>query len=327
MTSAELLSDLDETVARQRALGNSAAFDKDNGWAWIIDRRHHLVRLPLHEYREVPVRSLWPLLRSPGVWSAEFLTKPSDTSSSNAIHYVAAGDKFGLELMGAKRRSRVRKSMGTYAARPTTGAFVRLHGLKAAADTASRHGLAPPSAVGFQGWMWRLEFSGAEFWCASRNEYSIDAWAAVRVTGNTAVIPLAKSVSEELTPSPNEALVFAMCQHYFSDREVNTVSYGLSSLATSHDKARALDHFKTQMGFEPIPVLRNVVLPWRAELFMATPPVLSALSHLSRFERRYGLDTFTKMSGLAQLARSRPAKWSSATSADPLMGERKAVPE
>ena len=114
MTSAELLSDLDETVARQRALGNSAAFDKDNGWAWIIDRRHHLVRLPLHEYREVPVRSLWPLLRSPGVWSAEFLTKPSDTSSSNAIHYVAAGDKFErasrTRVAPSKRNSDVRRS-------------------------------------------------------------------------------------------------------------------------------------------------------------------------------------------------------------------------
>lgn len=293
---------LADLVGRNLALGRPAVYDEQEGWAWLRDRRHHMVRYPLTEYREPDPGSVSDLLKRPGVWTAEYLTHPRSSGDADGVHYVANRETFGLDQIRSKRRSRVRKALREFNAGEVHSSQIRRHGFQAHSDTMARHGLRSGGPADFSVWVWRLQMEGYRFWSAWQSEGQILAWLAVLVTGPDALIPAAKSVSSKLSPSPNEALVYTVASDLFESAAVKRISYGMASIEDSVENNATLDHFKTEMGFHAVPVVRHMVLPFAVRSAIKLRPTGWVLNKGSDW---FPTASIRKMAGLA----TRERRW------------------
>lgn len=164
--------------------------------------------------------------------------------------------RYGLELLSANVRSKVRRGLRRCVVGPADLRVLENQGLQAHEETLERqrrHGA------------WS-ENQWQRFWAAARQVPGIEGWGAwvgqrlaaflVTVTFEDGVeFLLARSCSDERNAYPNNALIYTVTEEMLVRRRVPQVTFGLESL----EPVAALDAFKFSMGFRRRPI-RQVVI-------------------------------------------------------------------
>ncbi|MCB1040840.1 MAG: hypothetical protein KDA94_15120, partial [Acidimicrobiales bacterium] len=176
---------------------------------------------------------------------------------ANAVLYLCRERGYGLDSLSSNNRSKVRRALKRLDVRPTTVAEILAAGYPPYVDTRERHGSDAMTPEQFRAnWERQREVADREIWAAWSGE-EIAAFGTVHRCGRWASISATVSHRAHQRDYPNHALFFRMLEHLMGDPEVESVSYGLSSLR-SETARDSLHHFKLSIGLEAVPVVRQV---------------------------------------------------------------------
>ena len=183
----------------------------------------------------------------------------ADETTANASLYLCRDKGYGIDSLTANNRSKVRRGLKRLEVRETTAVEIRERGYPAYQDTRERHGSSAMTAQQFDdNWRRQDVVEGREIWAAWAGD-EIAAFGAVHRCGRWAAISATVSHRAHQANYPNHALFFTMLSHLMGEPEVESVSYGLSSLR-SETARDSLHHFKESIGLEAVPVVRKVVV-------------------------------------------------------------------
>ena len=178
---------------------------------------------------------------------------------ANAVLYVCKDQDYGIDSLSSNNRSKVRRALKRMDVRQVTVDEVIATGYAAYADTRERQGGAGMSPEEFRSnWQRQRVVPGREIW-AALVDGEIAAFGAVHRCGRWATISATVSHRKFQKDYPNHALFFTILEHLLAQPEVESVSYGLSSLRgeTARD---SLHHFKLSVGLQAMPVVRKVLV-------------------------------------------------------------------
>lgn len=255
-------SAMDETgpptwLAELEAQGLSARWSA-SGHCWIRFKQFAHLRYPTNDLGPLGTSERKELL-----WDRRMAVlqyhEPAVAEPPNASLYLCSERDYGLDVLSANNRSKVRRGFKRFEVRPTTATEIITHGYPSYFDTHERHGSGAMSPTQFrQNWERQLDVPTREVWAAWSGE-EIAAFGTVHRCGRWASISATVSSRAHLRNYPNHALFFAMLQHLMGDPEVESVSYGLSSLRAETDRG-SLHAFKVSVGLTAVPVVRRVVV-------------------------------------------------------------------
>lgn len=241
-----------------RAQGMSATWT-DHGACWVRFKKVAHLRYPTNDLRilgEAERRELWWTHRMPVL---QYHEPPVTPHEANAVLYLCSDKGYSLESLSSNNRSKVRRACKRLEVRLTTAEEIIAKGYPPYLDTRQRHGSTFMTPEQFRvNWEGQLQVAGREIWAAWAGD-EIAAFGAVHRCGAWASISATVSSRAHMKDYPNHALFFTILEHLMAEPEVESVSYGLSSLRaeTSID---SLHHFKVSVGLEAVPVVRKVVV-------------------------------------------------------------------
>lgn len=178
---------------------------------------------------------------------------------ANAVLYVCDDQDYGIDSLSSNNRSKVRRALKRLEVRQVTVDEVIATGYAPYVDTRERQGGTGMSPEEFRAnWERQRVVPDREIWAAVVDG-EIAAFGAVHRCGRWATISATVSHRKFQKDYPNHALFFTILEHLLSQPEVESVSYGLSSLRgeTARD---SLHHFKLSVGLQARPVVRKVVV-------------------------------------------------------------------
>ena len=241
-----------------RAQGMSATWS-DHGACWVRFKKVAHLRYPTNDLRPIGAAERRELLwgrRMAVLQYHEAAPRPED---ANAVLYLCTDQGYSLDSLSSNNRSKVRRSLKRLDVRLTSAQEIIAAGYPAYLDTRERHGSSHMSPEEFRAnWERQLHVEGREIWAAWAGE-EIAAFGAVHRCGRWASISATVSSRAHMKDYPNHGLFFTVLEHLMADPEVESVSYGLSSLR-SETSIDSLHHFKVSVGLRAVPVVRTVVV-------------------------------------------------------------------
>ncbi len=182
---------------------------------------------------------------------------PADDEPANAALYLCRDQDYGIDSLSSNNRSKVRRGLKRFDVRLSTADEIVAAGYPSYLDTRERHGSVPMSPDRFRAnWEAQRVVPDREIWAAWAGD-EIAAFGAVHRCGRWAAISATVSSRAHQRDYPNHALFFTMLEHLMAQPEVESVSYGLSSMR-SETARDSLHHFKVSIGLEAVPVVRRV---------------------------------------------------------------------
>lgn len=209
---------------------------------------------------------------------------------------IACPDKnYDLKTLGGKARNQTRRGLENCVVRQLElSELPRLGALELDRDTHIRQGRSIPKNHHAH-WLRYYEAarqSGlAEAW-GSFVDDRLGAYLISFLIEGCANIFILRSDRGQLKQYPNNALVYSYTKTALSRKEVEEVSFGLEPIQTDLD---SLDHFKTGMGYEKIPIGQRVQIHPLARL-LCRGSLLNRLEEWS--ERRSNTERGRKLHGL-----------------------------
>jgi hypothetical protein len=178
---------------------------------------------------------------------------------ANAVLYLCDDRGYSLDSLSSNNRSKVRRGLKRFDVRQVSVDEILATGYVPYLDTRQRHGVAAMTPEEFQAnWERQRAVPDREIWAAVAGD-QIAAFGSVQRCGRWAAISATVSSREHQQNYPNHALFFRMLEHLMGEPDVESVSYGLSSMRG--DTARdSLHHFKVSVGLRAVPIVRRVVV-------------------------------------------------------------------
>lgn len=222
---------------------------------WYDASRLFFLSAPPHRLYAPSEDELRVVLRKLPCLGVRFAT-PFEGAGKPSYQLVCGNRGYGLEMLSANVRSKVRRGLKRCAVRPAPFAELARAGRRAHQDTLARQGR---DGV-LEGDRWD------RFWTAAAVTPGMEGWGAwagdvlaaflVTVTFEDSVeFMLARSCSDELGAYPNNALIFSVTEEMLARRNVREITFGLESL----EPVGPLDQFKISMGFQRRPLRQRVV--------------------------------------------------------------------
>lgn len=244
-------------VPALRAQGMDATWSRE-GHCWVRFKRIAHQRYPTND-----LAPLGPQERNELLWRRRLpvlqFHERSAEEHSNAVLYLCEDRNYSLDSLSANNRSKVRRACKRLEVRQITADEVIASGYPPYLDTRERHGSTFMTADQFRAnWERQRVVAGREIWAAWAGP-EIAAFGAVHRCGRWAAISATVSARGHMKDYPNHALFFTMLSHLMADPEIESVSYGLSSLR-SDTEVESLHHFKVSVGLAAVPVRRTVVV-------------------------------------------------------------------
>jgi hypothetical protein len=222
---------------------------------WYDTSRFFFMSAPPHRLYEPSEDELRVVLRKLPSLGVRFAT-PFEGTGKPSYQLVCDNARYGLDVLSANVRSKVRRGLKRCAVGPVSFAELATAGRRAHQDTLARQGR---DGV-LDGDRWD------RFWTAAAGTPGMEGWGAwtgdilaaflVTVTFQDGVeFMLARSCSDELGAYPNNALIFSVAEEMLVCRGVPEITFGLESL----EPVGPLDQFKLSMGFRQRPLRQRVV--------------------------------------------------------------------
>jgi hypothetical protein len=253
-----------------------------SGECWIRQQRWVRMRYPPNDVGPIdrPVRR--ELFFRHGALVIAAHRAPADGEAANAYLYIRRDRGYDLAALSANNRSKVRRGLGRHEVRMMAAEEMREKGYACVADTERRNGLQPTTVELFRKRWERPSLSAHRRLWGALAEGEIAAFLILRRCGRWIEIESTGSSSAHLRNYPNHALFFTVLKELMSEPEVESVSYGLSS-AQLETHAESLHAYKLSLGFEAMPVVREVAAhPFlRPMLNPLTRSVLRGMDRLS----------------------------------------------
>lgn len=261
-----------------------------------VERRFYLAAPHHREYcpTEEELRGLFWSGRCVGVRFATPLSQPGKLS-----YQIVCDDRsYGLEVLSANVRSKVRRGLRRCEVGPVSFPVLRCQGRQAHEETVARQR---------RGEAWD-EQRWERFCDAASRSAGFEAWAAwvdqrlaaflVTVTFEDSVeFLLARSCRDERGAYPNNALIFTVCEEMLVRRGAREITFGLESL----EPVGPLDEFKFGMGFRPRALRQRVVFHPVLASVLRVRPARAMIAHW--LERRAEVHVFyRKALGLLRFA-------------------------
>ena len=237
-----------------RAIGHQVV-PTASAWWYDANPRFFLSAPPnqLCDPSEDEVRAV---VRRPGCFGVRFAA-PLTARGTLSYQIVCDRADYGLALLSANVRSKVRRGLKRCEVGPVPFATVAAQGRAAHDDTLGRQGR--DGVLDGPAW--------DRFWSAAATTPGFEAWAArvggvlaaflVTVTFDDSVeFLLARSRSDELGAYPNNALLFAVTEEMLVRRRMPRITFGLESL----EPVSSLDEFKFGMGYQRAALRQRIVL-------------------------------------------------------------------
>lgn len=228
-----------------------------SGHAWLRFHRWAYQRFPANDVSRVSrqdERELFSGLKAPII---SYHYEPEATEHANAFLYICRDKNYDVSLLSPNNRSKVRRGLKRLQVRRATPQEVAATGYACARDASLRNGMTPMSEEAFRRkWQKGTEEPFRDIWAAFAGD-TIAAVGIVWVCGRWVELVSTQSADAHLKDYPNHALFYTVLQHYLQREEVDSVSYGLSSVQ-SDSHVDSLHHFKLSVRLDAVPVVRKV---------------------------------------------------------------------
>jgi hypothetical protein len=236
--------------------------------------------------------------------------QPRSGEHPNAILYLCRDRGYDLSKLSANNRSKVRRGLKRLVVRQATPAEAARMGYTCYADTRVRHHLTPISRGEFET-QWNRDVDREPFreiWAAFANG-EIAALGFVHLCGHWVEIASTWSANAHLHAYPNHALFYTMLYELMHRADIESVSYGLSSVQARR-RVDSLHHFKVSVNLEPVLVTRQI------KVNPMLRPGVNAVTRASvrLLERRFPNSSFLRTAQGALELMSRDESTSRATS-------------
>jgi len=244
-------------VADLKAQGMTALWT-ESGHCWVRFKRFGQLRYPTNDVGPITDAERRELL-----WKRRLAVlqyhELAGNQPANASLYLCSDKGYSLESLSSNNRSKVRRGLKRLEVRQISASEVIDRGYDSYADTRTRHGSTMMTPAEFvTNWEHQLYVPDREIWGAWSGD-ELAAFGTVHLCGRWAAISATVSNSVHLKDYPNHALFFSMLEHLMAMPQIETVSYGLSSVR-SETARESLHSFKVSIGLEAVPVRRHVVL-------------------------------------------------------------------
>lgn len=237
-----------------RKLYYSPAF----GQAWLRFHKLALMRFPSYnvasvskvEERELFFKAMAPII------SYHRLPEPDETA--NAILYLCSDKEYDISKLTSNNRSKVRRGQKRMEIRRATPQEVGEKGYACYRDACARANLASITEEQFRAkWTNSTEQPFRELWAAFTEDGDVAASGEVWICGRWAELLSTQSANQYLKDYPNNALFYTILHDLMHREEIESVSYGSSSVQPN-SKKDSLHHFKLSVNLEAIPVVRII---------------------------------------------------------------------
>jgi ribosomal protein S18 acetylase RimI-like enzyme len=249
---------------------------------WVSDLRNHGIMayfttanhtwIPFHKwgFLRFPTNDMAPVSRAEEkelfkkarakILSYAYPVKAGD--KANAVLYVCDDKNYDIEKLSPNNRSKVRRGIKRHDVRKVSPTEIAKKGYQPYHDTATRNGVTPISKEEFERkWGKNKMLPSWEIWAAYSGD-EIAAMGTVWLCGKYAELFGTSSANAFLKDYPNHALFYTVLKSLIQRDEIESVSYGLSSVQPN-SKLNSLHHFKQSVNLRPIPVVRHIkVIPW-----------------------------------------------------------------
>jgi hypothetical protein len=245
-------------VRALRAQGMPATWS-DHDACWVRFKKVAHLRYPTNDLRVIGDAERRDLLWGRRMAVLQYQELPERPEDANAVLYLCTDKGYSIESLSSNNRSKVRRSLKRLDVRLTTAEEIIAKGYPPYIDTRQRHDSSHMSPDEFRAnWERQLHVEGREIWAAWAGD-EIAAFGAVHLCGAWASISATVSSRAHMKDYPNHALFFTVLEQLMARPEVESVSYGLSSLR-SETSIDSLHHFMVSVGLEAVPVVRKVVV-------------------------------------------------------------------
>lgn len=236
--------------------GRSLYYSK-SGHVWLRVHKWTFMRFPPHdvapvskaEERELFFKAMAPII------SHHYL--PDSNETANAILYLCRDKEYDISKLSPNNRSKVRRGQKRMEVRKATLQEIAQTGYFCYYDTCTRNGITPMSENAYQAkWQNGKERPFREMWAAFAGD-EIAAIGEVWICGKWAELLSTQSANKYLKDYSNHALFYTIIHDLMHRDEIESVSYGLSSVQPN-SKKDSLHHFKLSVNLEAIPVVRKI---------------------------------------------------------------------
>lgn len=228
-----------------------------SGHVWLRFHKWTFMRFPPHdvapvskaEERELFFKAMAPVI------SHHYL--PDADEAANSILYLCSDKEYDISKLSPNNRSKVRRGQKRLEVRQAAPQEIAETGYSCYYDTCTRNGIAPISENAYQAkWRNAEEQPFREMWAAFAGD-EIAAIGEVWVCGKWAELLSTQSANKYLKDYSNHALFYTILHDLMHRDEIESVSYGLSSVQPN-SKKDSLHHFKLSVNLEAIPVVRKI---------------------------------------------------------------------
>ena len=265
------------------------------GATWYDVQPRVLLAVPHFRTVSLSEETIGWLLAEHRLRALRFPTDPAQFGFESTLTINCNRD-YGLKALHRKARNQTLRALERCTIERTEFAFLAREGLRLNRDTATRQHVgnqfvdesywtrycyAASQCQGLASWCAFLEGRLAAFLIA----VEIDGWVEWIVN---------HALSETRQAYPNNALAYVAGQHYLQDPGCAGICYGLGSLEPTPD----LDHFKTRMGWNLVPIRQRLALSGSYHLASQITPMwgLRLLGRLTRrtYRARKAVAIFTR---------------------------------
>ncbi len=228
------------------------------GHCWVRSKRVAALRYPTDDLGPLGTAERNELFWKRRAAVLQYYERPG-RDEANAVLYLCDDRDYSLDSLSSNNRSKIRRGLKRMDVRQVTVDEILAAGYEPYLDTRERQGTSAMTPEEFRAnWERQRVVPDREIWAALVDD-EIAAFGTVHRCGRWAPISATVSSRKHQPNYPNHALFFTIIQHLMAQPEIESVSYGLSSL--SGETARdSLHHFKLSVGLKAVPIVRKVVV-------------------------------------------------------------------
>lgn len=219
---------------------------------WVSYARFAMQRQPDCAMHPPSTEEIQNVFKRSHALMLSFAVEPSSVWRVSSWLYVCCNHDYSLQTLGQSARSHTRRSLREFQIGPLEHRELLNLGLQAYCDTRTRVGLSDGTANGFEAGFCRPR-PGTRYFGALKDNRLAAFLSATEVDDCVAI--QGYSANEFLPLRPNNGLIYHALHYYLVEKQVRTVSYGLSSIQALAN-SEGLHRFKLKMGFEAHPVHR-----------------------------------------------------------------------
>jgi len=245
-------------ISQLKKTGGKIVIGED-GTFWIRYEVGAMVRMPTFSVELPSQKELREMFWNKGVACVSYILEADERHPQNAWLYVSTDRLYNLSKLGKGTKWSIKQGLKSLRIEPIKGDELLKHGFEAFSDTRKRVGLSDGTPEEFRRrFTKQTRVSGHTFFGAWHVDQLV-AFLSIIDVEDWVEIEGSFSMTAFLKHYPNDTLLFSILTYYLLERRKRLVSYGLSSLQATANKA-GLHAFKTKIGFEAKPVHRVFVL-------------------------------------------------------------------